>query len=785
MEQTMKFTDGYWLRSENVKASFATQAFTVEEIPHGMRIAAPERPIKSRADALDLTVLYIDIVSAGHNDIAMTVTHYAGYDAKEAKFELTENPDEVKVTVDEQEAVMTAGDMTVRVNRETCAIAFEAEGRRLTGTNFRNIGYMRVNGSPSKLRMDPHYFEQDYEPYMLGELSVKPGETIYGFGERFTPFVKNGQTINIWNEDGGTASDIGYKNIPFYMSSEGYGVFTDHTGAVSYEVCSEKVGYVGVSVPGEQLRMHVMYGENPAEIIKVYTALTGRPALPPAWSFGLWLTTSFKPSYDEDTTNKLIGGMEERNIPLRVFHFDCYWLRALHWCDFTWDPVVFSDVEGMLKRYHDKGLKLCCWINPYVAQDTEMFREGAQKGYFLKRKDGRGVKQVDTWQPGMALVDFTNPEACAWYAGKVKDLLHAGIDAIKTDFGERVPIDVTYYDGSDPISMHNYYTYLYNQVVFTAIEEVRGKGEAVLFARSATVGSQKFPIHWGGDCEASYSSMAETIHAGLSFMMSGFAFWSHDISGFEKTATPDLYKRWAQFGLFSTHSRLHGSDSYRVPWIFDEESNDVVRFFSELKCSMMPYYYKLAGDAHRTGVPVMRPMPFQFPKDLACRNLDLEYMLGDSVLVAPIFNDESLGRFYLPGVQKEESEARTGKWIGLIDGEILDGGKWYEKTYTYMNLPVFVREGSLLAFGSHKDVPDYDYTDHPVLRLYLPVDGETAVCEIPDLQAETAAVVKATRNGSKVTFEVEGKLQDATAEIILEDGRKVSTALTEKMEVEI
>ncbi len=779
----MKFTDGYWLRSENVQASFASQAFTVEEIPHGMRIAAPERPIRSRADALDVTVLYIDIVSAGHNDIAVTTTHYMAYDAKEPRFELSENPDETSVSIDEKEAVLTAGDMTVRVDRETCAISFEAAGRLLTGTGFRNIGYMRVNKKPASLRMDPHYFEQNYEPYMMAELSVKPGETIYGFGERFTPFVKNGQTINIWNEDGGTASDIGYKNIPFYMSSEGYGVFADHTGPVSYEVCSEKVGFVGTSVPGEQLRMHIFYGETPADIIKAYTALTGRPALPPAWSFGLWLSTSFKPSYDENTTNQLIGGMQERNIPLRVFHFDCYWLRALHWCDFTWDPAVFADVEGMIRRYHEKGLKLCCWINPYVAQDTEMFREGVKHGYFLMRKDGHGVKQIDNWQPGLALVDFTNPEACSWYAGKVRGLLDAGIDAIKTDFGERIPIDVVYHDGSDPVMMHNYYTYLYNQVVFTTLEESKGKGNAVLFARSATAGSQKFPIHWGGDCAATYSSMSETIHAGLSFMMSGFAFWSHDISGFESTATPDLYKRWAQFGLFSTHSRLHGSDSYRVPWIFDDESNDVVRFFSELKCRMMPYYYQLAGEAHRTGVPVMRPMPFVFHKDLACRYLDLQYMLGDSVLVAPIFNENSIGRFYLPGVQEGESEARSGKWVGLIDHEILDGGRWYEQTYSYMNLPVFVREGTLLAFGAHKDVPDYDYTEGTTLCLYLPVDSETAVCEIPDLSAETVAVVKATRSGDTVTFEVTGALHNAGVEIILESGDTLTAALEDKTQI--
>ena len=254
--------------------------------------------------------------------------------------------------------------------------------------------------------------------------------------------------------------------------------------------------------------------------------------------------------------------MEERNIPLSVFHFDCYWMRPLHWCDFEWDREQFPDVRGMLSRYHERGLKLCAWINPYVAQDTEMFEEGRREGYFLMRADGRGIKQVDTWQPGMALVDFTNPEAREWFAGKIRDLLEAGIDCIKTDFGERIPIDVIYHNGADPKAMHNYYTYLYNRTVFGEIEKIKGKGEAlVLFARSATAGSQQIPSALGrGLLRATYASMAETLRGGLSFLSSGFAYWSHDISGFEATATPDLYKRWVQFGLLSSHSRLHGSD---------------------------------------------------------------------------------------------------------------------------------------------------------------------------------------------------------------------------------
>lgn len=762
----MKFTEGYWLRKENVQASYASQAFTVEEIPHGMRIAAPERPVRSRADALDQTVLYIDFVSFRHNDIAVTATHYAGYEANEPRFALNEDPDPVKITVTDDEAVMTAGDLTVRVSRQNWSYQFEADGRVLTTSGFRNLGYMRVGRQPTSYSMDPHYMEQHWAPYMLSELSVAPGETVYGLGERFTPFVRNGQVVDLWNEDGGTASTVSYKNIPFYMTSNGYGVFLDHTGPVSFEVCSEKVEYVGASVPGEQLRYHFIYGKTPADVIDVYTALTGRPALPPAWSFGLWLSTSFKPSYDEATTDKLVDGMQSRNIPFRVFHFDCYWLRAFHWNDFVWDPKMFPDPARVIAKYHEKGLKICVWINPYVAQDTEMFREGKEKGYFLMRADGRGVKQIDNWQPGLSIVDFTNPDAAAWYANKVRGLLSIGVDAIKTDFGERIPIDVRYYDGSDPVSMHNYYSYLYNKTVFRAIEEEKGKNNAVLFARSATAGGQQFPVHWGGDCFASYASMAETLHAGLSFAMSGFAFWSHDISGFESTATPDLYKRWVQFGIFSTHSRLHGSDTYRVPWIFDDEANDVVRFFSSLKCRLMPYLFRMAEIAHEHGTPVMRPMPFAYPDDPACQYLDLQYMLGDAILVAPIFNDKGIGKCYLP----------DGTWTGLIDGKVVSGGHWMQETYDYFDLPVFVKENTLLPFGANAEKPDYDYADGLTLRFYQPAAGASASCDVPDLDGQTVLQAEAILDERNcVTFKLSGPraadaAKSAQYEIFLADG---------------
>ena len=334
--------------------------------------------------------------------------------------------------------------------------------------------------------------------------------------------------------------------------------------------------------------------------------------------------------------------MAERDLPLSVFHFDCFWMRGFRWCDFEWDPAVFPDPEAMLQRLHARGLKVCVWINSYIAQRSPLFEEGKKHGYLLKKTDG-SVWQWDLWQPGMGIVDFTNPAACEWFAGHLKRLAKMGVDSFKTDFGERIPTeDVAWHDGSDPQKMHNFYPYLYNKVVFEALHEA--KGEAALFARSATAGCGQFPVHWGGDCYSSFESMAETLRGGLSLGLSGFGFWSHDIGGFEGSPPVEVYKRWLAFGLLSSHSRLHGSSSYRVPWLFDDEAVDVCRHFTKLKCKLMPYLFQKAVEARDTGVPMMRAMLLEFPDDPACATLDQQYMLGDALLVAPIFRADNYGR---------------------------------------------------------------------------------------------------------------------------------------------
>ncbi len=722
----MKFTNGYWLIRPNFQMQYATQAVRVEKRPDALHVLSACRPIHHRGDTLDGGTLDVTFTAPRENIIRVTVTHFAGKRDNAPHFETYEEPVNAVIEENDEMVSFTSGKLTARVQKgENWRVDYVAEdGRVLTSSAFRSMG---------------RALDKDTgKTYMSDSLMLDVGECVYGLGERFAAYVKNGQSIDMWNADGGTASEQTYKNIPFYMTNRGYGVFVEDTSDVSFEVASEKVERVQFSAEGETIVYDVIYGGTPKAVLDGYTALTGRPALMPAWSFGLWLSTSFTTNYDEKTATSFIQGMADRDIPLSVFHFDCFWMKGFNWCDFTWDEETFPAPVGMLKRYHDRGLHLCCWINPYIGQASPLFREGMEHGYLLKKTNG-DVWQTDLWQAGMGILDVTNPDARAWYCDHLRKILRMGVDCLKTDFGERIPVrDIAYYDGKDPLHMHNYYTFLYNKMVFDLLKEERGEGEAILFARSATAGSQQFPVHWGGDNSASYISMAETLRAGLSMSHSGFGFWSHDISGFEQTAPADVYKRWAAFGLLSSHSRLHGSSSYRVPWLFDEESCDVVRKFTRLKCRLMPYLYGAAVEAHEHGTPMMRPMMLEFPDDPACDTLDRQYMMGESLLVAPVFHEDSHVDYYLP----------DGLWTSLLDGRKVQGGHWQRETHDFLSLPLMVRPGTVLPMGKHDDRPDYDYTDGLELHVYQLAEGQTVVLKIPDLKGQIAATYTVTmKNG--------------------------------------
>ena len=724
----MKFTNGYWQMRPGITPHFPAEVNRTATDNGTLTILAPTRKIQNRGMTLNLPTLTLHYSTPLEGVIRVQVTHHKGGRKYGPQFLIdASHAPQPDITDNETFATLTSGPLGVHIAKQgEWLVQFKAAGQVITSSGWHGLGYM----------------ETPTGAFMVEQLSLGVGEVVYGLGERFTAFIKNGQAVDIWNEDGGTSSEQAYKNIPFYLTNRGYGVLVNHPEQVSFEVASEKVSRVQFSVPGETLEYYLIYGPTPKEILSRYTALTGRPALPPAWSFGLWLSTSFTTTYDEATVMQLLDGMQAHAIPLRVFHFDCFWMREFNWCDFQWDDRTFPDPPAMLERLKARGLNICVWINPYIAQASPLFEEAAHNGYLLHRPNG-DIWQTDLWQAGMGIVDFTNPAATEWFVAKLQTLMEMGVDTFKTDFGERIPTDVSYHDGSDPFKMHNYYPYLYNQAVFKALEARRGAGDAMVFARSATVGGQQFPVHWGGDCTATFESMAESLRGGLSLNLSGFGFWSHDIGGFEQTAPASVYKRWCAFGLLSSHSRLHGSSSYRVPWLFDEEAVDVLRYFTQLKARLMPYLYAAAREAHETGIPMLRAMVMEFPHDPACIPLDRQYMLGPSLLVAPVFSEDGSVEYYVP----------AGRWINLIDGRQVEGPGWRRETHGYLSLPLLVREHSVLPLGSRNDRPDYEFAEQVTLLVQNLQNDETVVTHIPDLHGQTAAVFHTTRHGSTLTIE--------------------------------
>ena len=747
----MKFSDGGWLFREGFDVKFAVHVYDARKEENKLVLYLPYSYVGHKGATLDGGLLTMEVTTPRSNIIGITLYNYKGVQAKAPDFELMTEAITPDISEDEQSYVFRSGDLQVVITKEENVTA--------------SFYYKEQLITQSKPRSKALVIDPQANTHISEQLTLDVGETIYGLGERFTNFVKNGQSVDIWNADGGTGTEQAYKNIPFYVSNKGYGVFVNSPDRVQFEVGSEKVSRVQFSNPGQSLQYFVIAGDELKQVIQRYTDLTGKPSLPPAWSFGLWLSTSFLTDYDEQTVTSFVDGMAERDIPLEVFHFDCLWMKEYEWCNFTWDERTFPEPEKMLQRLKAKGLKICVWINPYIGQKSPLFDEGMANGYFLKRANG-DVWQWDKWQAGLAIVDFTNPEAIAWYNSKLRALLDMGVDCFKTDFGERIPTDAVYYDGSDPEKMHNYYAYLYNKVVFDLLKEVKGAEEAIVFARAASVGSQRLPVHWGGDSTSDYPSMAESLRAGLSFGLGGFGYWSHDISGFEAGSTPDLYKRWTQFGLLSSHSRYHGSWEYKVPWVYDDEAVAVAKAFTKLKLSLMPYLQAQSVLTAQTGIPMMRAMVLEFPEDEMTHHLDRQYMLGEHLLVAPIFNDQGTVSFYVPKTK--------GHWIDYLSGKAYEGGHWYQETYDYFHLPLLVRPNQLIIEGHEQTKAVYDYAQHPTIHLFDPQDKTAAA--IYDHHGEWIGEVAVERVAQELIVKLTG-IQQASLQIHTTAG-KTSHELT-------
>jgi alpha-D-xyloside xylohydrolase len=753
IDSDTRFSRGMWETKEGVNIRWAQSSFkTVVQEDGSLYNLSATVPLRSRGAQLNNPTISTRLYAPTEGVVGVEhYHHYSKYNAEtEPRFQLKTAAIKKEVfeilETDKTATLSVDGDVQATIQKEHWGLNFTHNDKLLTKLGFRSVGWVSDSRFPNK--------DGKASTYTTIQLHVSNGEKFFGLGERFGPFIKNGQRVEMWNEDGGTSSEWTYKNIPFFISNRGYGVFVDSSSDVIYEIQSERTTRVNITVPSEGARYYIINGPDPKTILNRYAQLTGYPALPPPWTFGLWLTTSFTTDYDIKTVSSFLQGMKDRDIPLRTFHFDCFWMKGFQWCDFEFDPDMFPNPKRMLSELKSKfGVSICVWINSYIAQESKLFKEADEKGYLIRNLDDSSY-QTDLWQAGMGIVDFTNPEATGWYQGLLAGLVDLGVDAFKTDFGERIPCKgVKYHNGKDPVAMHNYYTHLYNKAVFEVLEQKLGKNQACLFARSATVGGQQFPVHWGGDCESTFEAMAETIRGGLSLTLSGFGFWSHDISGFEGYENPDpaLYKRWVQFGLLSSHSRLHGSATYRVPWNFDDESSVVLAKFTKLKISLMPYIYNLALEAHTNAVPVMRALLLEFPQDITATTADAQFMLGDKFLVAPIISKDNEVTYYLP----------KGAWYGYLDGIVRESnGEYFTETHDFKSLPLLVRSNSAFVtsgLNAKNEKPDYDYTEDVLVNLYELEDGEQTI-QIPDYQklGKIAADIVVKKAGKDVEVNYSG-----------------------------
>ncbi|KAL9948331.1 hypothetical protein D7B24_003458 [Verticillium nonalfalfae] len=726
-----RFRDGMWLPAENMWVEHAEQVYYTNEKPDGkgLNLLCPTKTIESRGHTLNRSTITMDVNAEADGIISVEATHWAGAQIKGPHFELfPQGRPEVTaaISTSDKGTTLTSGSLAVTVDPSNFDIRFHsADGsKRLTSLQARSVG-LAYSPAPSNPMQTGDM--RDFKHYMFTQTSLAVGETVHGLGERFGAYNKVGQSISLWNADGGTSSDQAYKNVSFWLSSKGYGIFIDTPARVDLEIGSERCTRVQTAIEGQRLKWYIIYGPTPKEVLQRYSTLTGRPGKVPNWSYGLWLTTSFTTNYDQDTVKSFLEGMKERGSPVDVFHYDCFWMKAFTWTDFVFDSERFPDPKGQIAQLKESGLckKVCVWINPYIAQYGAAFSEAAEKGYLVKRKNG-DVWQWDLWQAGMGLVDFTNPEAVTWYVEKLNGLFDQGVDCIKTDFGERIPtLDVEWHDKTvDPHKMHNYYAFIYNKIVYEALQARYGENQAVLYARTACAGAQRFPLQWGGDCESTPEAMAESVRGGLGLGLSGFSFWSCDIGGFEGKPPAWIYKRWVAMGLLCSHSRLHGSSSYRVPWVMDDDDQSeegcsrTLAKWTALKGRLMPYLFAEAQASVAQGLPLsLRAMCIEFPDDQTSWYLDRQFMVGPSILAAPIFEESGEVEFYLP----------KGKWTSYFTGETRDGPGWFTETHGFGTLPLYVRENTVLVLGSEKAIGAvYDYTEDVEVRLYGAQEGAKA-----------------------------------------------------------
>ncbi|MDX1359309.1 MAG: glycoside hydrolase family 31 protein, partial [Clostridia bacterium] len=397
---------------------------------------------------------------------------------------------------------------------------------------------------------------------------MKLNEKIYGLGEKFIGSDRRGQRLESIQQDcAGNEGARTYKNVPFYMSTEGYGVYVNSAYLMDFDIGSTNFDMANIFLEDSLMDVFLIAGPSMKDILYRYCTITGFAPRLPRWSYGLWMSRN---SYEnEDIVKGIARDIRDKDIPCDVLHLDTYWFEEDWVCDLEFSKERFPEPEKLMDGLLQKGFRTSIWQLPYVHESLDNYKEGVSKGYFVLKTDG-SVYMFDWFSAKYALIDFSNEEAVEWYAAQIKKVLEMGAVVVKTDIAEGMPVDGVYKNITGE-EMHNLFPLIYNKVMYEAVEEVHGTG--IVWARSSYAGGQRYPVPWSGDSRSTFENLAGALRSGLSLGMSGHAYWSHDIGGFIGKPDPELYTRWAQFGLFSSHSSCHGggNNNPREPWAYGDE----------------------------------------------------------------------------------------------------------------------------------------------------------------------------------------------------------------------
>lgn len=546
-----------------------------------------------------------------------------------------------------------------------------ANGKILTQT--RHI----ADNDSSQVKLMPFCFIKrgsDNSRSINPVFTIAPGEKIFGCGESFTKLDKVGQKVHLTVTDPqGPETDQMYKPVPFFWSNRGYGVFMHTSAPVTCDFGATYIGADRIFMDDEKLDLFVFLGD-PKDILDEYTDITGKSPMLPLWSFGTWMSriSYFTQEEGLDVAKQL----RDNKIPADVIHFDTGWFGVDWQCDYEFSTERFADPVAMLKRLKEQNFHTCLWQLPYFTPKNRLFDEIIEKGLNVRNACG-GMPYED------AVLDFSNPDAVAWYQGHIAHLIDEGVSTIKCDFGEAAPLNGLYHSGRTGLYEHNLYPLRYNKALWEVVNR-ETEGEGIIWARSAWAGSQRYALHWGGDAATTNTGMLGDLRGGISFGLSGFSFWSHDIGGFVTASPDDLYRRWLPFGFLSSHSRAHGAPPTE-PWLISADFTKAFREAAEMKYRLMPYVYAQAKDCSNRGLPMVRALFIEFPDDLGAWNVEDEYMFGSQILVAPLLESGTERACYLP----------KGKWIDYQTGKVYDGGY---QTIKAGKIPcvILVRDGSLI-----------------------------------------------------------------------------------------